>query len=67
MAAPKPDFEELFDFMLRSNPAEMMPAIQEHYAKSPPGFTEAEKTRWKLKRQMVVQEIERRKPKSKKK
>lgn len=66
MAAPKPDFVELFSFMLGCYKKEDLPDIQAHYAASPPGFTEAEKTRWKLKRQMVVEEIEKRTSKKKK-
>ncbi len=67
MAAPKPDFVELFSFMLGCHKTSDLPDIQEYYAKSPPGFTPTEKERWKLKRQMVAEEMESRKPKSKKK
>lgn len=67
MAAPKPDFVELFSFMLVCHKTSDLPDIQAYYAANPPGFTEAEKERWKLKRQMVVEEMESRKPKSKKK
>ena len=65
MAEFKPDFEEVFTFMLGCHKTGDLPDIQEYYAASPRGFTEAEKERWKHKRRLVVQEIEKRQKKKK--
>ena len=43
-----------------------LPDIQEYYNTSPSGFTEAEKEKWRRKRVIVAEEIEKRKPKKKK-
>lgn len=66
MSNPKVDWEEEFSYMMGCHKTGDLPDIQEYYAASPSGFTEAEKTKWRRKRVIVAEEIERRKPKKKK-
>jgi len=61
----KVKWEEEFIYMMSCHKTSALPDVQEYYAESPSGFTEAEKTKWRRKRVLVAEEIERRKSKKK--